>query len=232
MAVYIGNSLTTAFGLFLTTRFLRNTGCSKVGSLVAILSIIFATQLTYYLWPKSATSHGTSFATVALFAWSATRYGISWQSGLTGGLAALMRWQNALIVCPISIALHVKQRGRIFDASDARKWAAFLATALLALSPQILVWWSLYGSPFVVPQGGSYVDFSDLPLVRILFSPRHGLLLWHPILIAGLGGLALGYQGDRHWITAIVLRLTINSRPDNAIRILTHQELTTGDKGG
>ncbi len=30
---------------------------------------------------------------------------------------------------------------------------------------------------------------------------------------------------------SFVLRLTIDSRPDYAIRILTHQELTTGDKG-
>ena len=202
-SVYIGNGLLTALGLLLTVRFLRILECSREGSLLAVISVIFASQLSYYLWPLSATSHGTSFTTVSLFAWSAVRYGIGWKSGLCGGLAALVRWQNVLIVAPITIALHIAERGRRLDVTDARKWVPFLGAAFLSLSPQLMVWWSLYGSPFVVPQGPGFVDFTDLPLLRILLSPRHGLFLWHPILVAGAVGLAIRYRSHRHWIAGI-----------------------------
>lgn len=202
-AVYIGNGLITALGLLVTARFLRSLRCSKEGSLVAIGSLLFATQLSYYLWPLSSTSHGSSFATVALFAWSTTRHGIGWKSGLCGGLTALIRWQNILLVAPISIALHLADRKRAFDSTDVRRWGSFLGAALLSLSPQLIVWWSLYGSPFVVPQGSGYVDFSDLPLLKILLSPRHGLFLWHPVLILGAMGLALSYRQHRAWIAGI-----------------------------
>ncbi len=53
---------------------------------------------------------------------------------------------------------------------------------------------------------------------------------WHEN--AGLADIDVGRGHNGVVGRAKLLRLTIDSRPDYAIRILTHQELTTGDKGG
>lgn len=202
-AVYVGNSIVTAVGLLFTARFLQNLRQSTRATLVAVGAVIFATQLTYYLWSISATSHGTSFAAVALFAWSVSRYGVTWKSGLCGGLAAIVRWQNILIVAPVAVALHIRDRGYRFERKDLNRWVSFLLASGIALSPQIIVWLALYGTPFLVPQGEGFVDLTRLPLVRILTSIQHGLFTWHPVLLFGVVGITILYRGHPGWATAI-----------------------------
>ena len=207
-AVYLGNALISASGILFTLRFLRLKGCSKASTLLSVTALMMATQLSYYLWPKSATSHGASFATVALFAWTLVRGGISWKSGLIAGLATLIRWQNILIVAPLAVAEHIAGHGWRLETRDLKRWMIFLGLAIPCLIPQLAVWWVLYGSPIIVPQGQGFLDFSDLALAGVLFSARHGLLLWHPILIVGLIGFIFSYRKQCYWVVAAALAVT------------------------
>jgi hypothetical protein len=59
----------------------------------------------------------------------------------------------------------------------------------LVVSPQLLYWKLLYGSFLLVPQGGGYVDLGSPRIEEVLFSSRHGLLSWAPVLWLALAGL-------------------------------------------
>jgi hypothetical protein len=59
----------------------------------------------------------------------------------------------------------------------------------LVFSPQLLYWKLLYGGFLLVPQGGGYVDLGSPRIEEVLFSSRHGLLSWAPVLWLALAGL-------------------------------------------
>jgi len=64
-------------------------------------------------------------------------------------------------------------------------------SAIVVFSPQMLVWWTLYGNPFLVPQGEDFMHWGSPALASVLFSSWHGLLTWTPVAGAALIGLVL-----------------------------------------
>jgi hypothetical protein len=212
-AVYWGNVLYVLLGLLLTIRLLKTFGLSPSTCLAGTLSILLLTQLTYYILPKSATSHGISFASVAAFALAIRTEGLTWKSGLLGGITVLVRWQNILFIPILAAADHVSRNGRI-DIEQIKRSVPFAIAAAVAILPQMIIWQLIYDRPFLVPQLEGYVDLTRLPTLQVLFSLQHGLITWHPWwLLAGLGMLLLA---ERHfaWTVAVgvcfVLQLYIN----------------------
>jgi hypothetical protein len=65
------------------------------------------------------------------------------------------------------------------------------AAAVAVFSPQMLVWWTLYGDPFLVPQGNDFMHWGSPALLLVLFSYWHGLVTWTPVAGAALVGLVL-----------------------------------------
>jgi hypothetical protein len=104
--------------------------------------------------------------------------------GLAAGSVMLVRWQNVLFL-PVGWA--------ILGSTQARpKWsqaAIFSATAIALFLPQMIFWKIIYGRFFLVPQGTSYMAWHSPQLEAVLFSSRHGLLSWSPVLWLGLIGL-------------------------------------------
>jgi hypothetical protein len=105
-------------------------------------------------------------------------------AGAVSGLVALVRWQNAVFV-PAALALALSKRER--PTANEALW--FAVSGILVFSPQILYWKLLYGSFLLVPQGGGYVDLASPRIEQVLFSSRHGLLSWTPVLWISLAGL-------------------------------------------
>lgn len=68
---------------------------------------------------------------------------------------------------------------------------ACAASAAIVFSPQMLVWWTLYGNPFLVPQGEDFMHWGSPAFGQVLFSTLHGLLTWTPVVAAALVGLVL-----------------------------------------
>lgn len=195
--IYVGNVIYVIIGLLITARILRSFGISPVDTLIATLSVLLATQLTYYIYPKSLTSHGLSFATSAAFVLSLRIDGVTWRSGLLGGLMTVVRWQNATLLGFLAIASHLS-RGKRFHWDDILPCWPYALAAIIAFLPQSLVWLDLYHTPFLIPQDEGYVDPSRLPVLEVLFSLRHGLVLWHPWWLAAAIGLIF-LKGDRQW---------------------------------
>ncbi len=180
-AVYWGNVAYVFLGLLLTIRFLRTFDLDQKTVTVSILATLLLTQLTYYFLPMSATSHGVSFTTVALFLLSVRKTGVNWKSGLLGGLAVLVRWQNLILLPLIVLADHFDRNGRRITRDHFKKYLIFTAVVVLVFLPQSLAWYEIYGSPALIPQSTGYLDPTRLPVLEVLFSLRHGLFTWHPI---------------------------------------------------
>jgi len=215
--VYWGNALYVLVGLLILVRLLRSFDLSANSALIATLCTLLATQLTYYIFPLSATSHGASFASTAAFLLSARRTGLSWQTGLLGGLSALLRWQNILILSVVALVIHLTDQKRL-TLDRLRSYLPFAICAVLAMLPQMAVWQTLYGQPFTVPQLEGYVDPLRFPTLKILFSLRHGLITWHPLWLLAGAGIFLLRKRHRPWAIAIGVLFCLQLYTNGTVR--------------
>src|SRR6185295_10365432 len=76
-------------------------------------------------------------------------------------------------------------------ARSARHGALLAAATLLGALPQMLVWHAIFGVWVLLapPQGTDFVRLTRPFVLETLFSSRHGLFSWTPLLLAG----ALGF---------------------------------------
>ncbi|MBW1787225.1 MAG: hypothetical protein JRK53_11505 [Deltaproteobacteria bacterium] len=217
--VYIGNSLYGVAGLCLTALILRMY-VSRMAALLACLGVLFVSQMTYYFWSFTATSHNVSFFSTALYLYLFLKYGPTRWTAVAAALMVLARWQNAIFLIPVVFHFirYFPKRGDlegIDRKSYLKKYAVSVGMLCLAILPQPLVWWVLYGAPFLIPQGPGFVDLTQLHVVSALFSLRHGLFTWHPLLLIGLAGLLLLWKRDRllclSLLAVIVLQTLLNA---------------------
>lgn len=109
--------------------------------------------------------------------------------GVLTGAAALMRWQDAVLLAIVGIDLVVRVR-RGAAIRDVLAWGAVgTAAAVVVFLPQMAVWQTLYGRALGIPQGSGFMRWTRPALVSVLFSTWHGLLTWTPIVAAALAGM-------------------------------------------
>jgi hypothetical protein len=168
----------------------------------ATLTLWLSSSALYYSLVSPTYSHAASMLAVSAFwwVWIATldrqtigRYAVV---GALAGVAALMRWQDAvlLLIPAIEAAWRVRTGGA---TGSAVRIAAAVAAAAAAFAPQMAVWNVLYGSPFVIPQGSGFMRWTSPALWPVLFSDNHGLLSWTPVIGLSLAGLALLVRRNR-----------------------------------
>jgi hypothetical protein len=158
----------------------------------ATLMIWLASSAIYYSVISPTYSHAASMCAVSAFwcVWIRTRerqtlgrYAIV---GALAGVAALMRWQDAvLLVVPAVEA--VWRRGAGLAAAPI---AVATAAAVLAATPQLFVWQRLYGHAFTIPQGSAFMRWTEPALWSVLFSDNHGLLTWTPVIAFAIVGFS------------------------------------------
>ncbi len=175
----------------LARRFERGVAWLAVGALWG------ASPLLYYVFVAPAMSHGLTFGLAAALIWACERARRApgtpvWLGlGALFGLLVAVRWQAAvcgLLVAPVVLGGLRRGTARLRDACGA----ALLA--LLAFSPQMLVWRALYGRLLTMPQGSGFVDWSAPHALDTLFSADRGLFTWTPLLLLGLIGLLVGLR--------------------------------------
>ena len=191
-AVSLASVLYGWMGLVLVYR----SGSPRFGrgaALLASLGLGFGTFLYWYIAFAPTMAHAPAFAAAALFVWLWLREeptGIrrAVLLGAACGLAALMRPPNVLLaLLPLSDVLPRLRRRQAWPGLLAQAGAFGVAVALV-FAPQMVVWWRLYGSPLTIPQGEAFLG--NVPAIAgVLFSPRHGLLSWSPLLYLGALGL-------------------------------------------
>lgn len=171
----------------------------RAPALLATASLAFGTFLYWYLAFAPTMAHAPAFMSCTLVVWHLVRAPgehvpasrrlrhAAWL-GLACGLAALVRWPNALVAL-LPLAVHAPRLlRRAAWPALMREAAVFTLCALLAFVPQLVVWRLLYGSFITIPQGASFLAGAPA-IAGVLFSPRHGLFSWSPLLYLGLLGL-------------------------------------------
>jgi hypothetical protein len=145
---------------------------------------LFAVSLFIYWWWRTRTRR-------TLRDW------LIW--GLCGGLMALVRWQDALIMLLPAFELVAGwwRDGR--SGSWGRATGAWFLRGLLlmvgavvAFTPQMIAWQSLYGSPITAPQGAGFFYWTRPEVWNVLFGLKRGLFTWTPLVfLAALGLIPL-----------------------------------------
>jgi hypothetical protein len=161
----------------------------------ATIAVWLSSSALYYSMVSPAYSHAASmFAVGALwFVWvralgrpDLSRYAAL---GALAGFAALVRWQDAvLLAIPCFEALWYHRRGAIVRIAVAA------AAAALAFTPQMIVWWVLYGAPLTVPQGPGFMRWTEPALGAVLFSDNHGLFTWTPLIALAVMGFVFVWR--------------------------------------
>jgi hypothetical protein len=185
----------------------------------ATLAVWLGSSTLYYSLISPTYSHAPSMLTAALFffAWGSTlgrrtvgRYVLV---GALGGLTALVRWQDVIFLAAPAIeagswvfapAAMGPSAGADDGASLGRRalragsrLAACLATAVVVFLPQMFAWRAIYGTPFLVPQGGGFMRWVSPALLEVLFSDRHGLISWTPLVALAVIGLVPLVRANR-----------------------------------
>ncbi len=90
---------------------------------------------------------------------------------------------------------------------------------IITLIPQFIVWRILYGQFLVYPYSGEGFNFFSPKMLETLFSSRHGLISWTPIILLSLIGLYYFTQTHRRvgylFVICFILQWYINSSWDN-----------------
>lgn len=180
--------LLTLFSIVLMYRLL-NRYFSASSSLLATLSLAFATNLYFYGALDPVNSHALSFFAVTVYLSLLLSRPINWLAiGISLGLIGLIRTQDiiyALLIIPLLPRRSDRGLGGLAGIMPG------VLSFSIVFGLQLLVWQMLYGSFTMSPylSGGEYFDVTNTHFLEVLFAPGYGLFLYTPILILGSIGL-------------------------------------------
>jgi len=215
-AVCLASLFYGVLGLLLVYGVLRD----LVGRFVAAVSVVlllYATFLYWYLAVEPAMSHAVSFFASALLlaAFWPRRAELGWGGaallGWLVGLAACVRWQNAVLLLLPAATLLSQLRRR--PALTVVKGSLTLAAFGLGVLPQLLAWKAIFGQYLLLdpPHGRDFLRLDHPFLLQTFFSSRHGLFYWTPLLWAGyLGYASLLWRRPRAALALLLPLLTMS----------------------
>jgi hypothetical protein len=213
-AVCIGSLCYVLLGLLLLSPVLRELAGGAAAAWTLVL-LLYATFLWWYAVYEPVMSHAGSFFLAALalrvfhdggFALSPAR---AMALGAIVGVAATVRWQNALLLLLPAAALAPALRRD--PRAALGRGALVIACFLLGALPQMLAWKAIFGSYLLAdpPHGRDFLRLDHPYLLNTLFSSRHGLLFWTPLLWGGFLGYVLLFRRDRRTAVALAVPLAL-----------------------
>jgi hypothetical protein len=200
-------------GLAICYRLATAIGLSTRGALIGVVGAIFATPLAYYMLTDPSYSHTFSVFCVSafLYMWWSGPPRTCWRwfgLGLLGGLMAMTRFQDGLLVAIVLI--------------DFRRlrWPAlaFLPGMLVGFAPQLAVDQMQFGNWLPQRFPGQALDPSNGHYFDVLFSSQEGLFVWTPLALLAVAGFV--FIKDRRitiaCVTAFLIEVVVTgSAPDS-----------------
>jgi hypothetical protein len=176
-------------------------------ALLATVGIWLATPLHFYMEVNPAMSHAASAfaASCLLVTWWRARgsaRAAPWLLvGCCGGVLALVRVQDAVLIALPLLDLLVRERRRAL-----RPAALLLVGPVVAGLLQALFWLVLYGPGFVeiVLRQGRVARITP-QVLDLLFAARHGLFVWTPLYIPAVLGWLLLMRRERLFASLVML---------------------------
>jgi 4-amino-4-deoxy-L-arabinose transferase-like glycosyltransferase len=215
-AAALGSLAYGVLGLLLVYGILRAT-FPRATAFWAVVLLEYATFLYWYMSREAVMSHAVSFCAAALVLavwWPARRELTLVRTialGLLIGLAAIVRWQNGVLLLLPAATLAAQLRGRVRDTIVAG--VLTLAGFIVGVSPQLFAWKAIFGAYVLAdpPHGRDFLRLGHPYLLETFFSSRHGLLYWTPLLWAGYLGFAGVWRRDRWTALALLGPLAVMS---------------------
>jgi hypothetical protein len=226
-----------AAGLFLLCGALRRWTFAAAAFWATLLCWI-GSPLRFYLSVLPGFAHGAEFfaAVLVLRAYLSLRARPDVRNavgaGAACGLLFLVRSQDGLLLSLPVLDL----AGRAVRGPDRRgptkaalvTIAAFAVTAL----PQVLVWQVLFGVPVLIPHkvlhGAQFMHLDRPELLGTLFSPRGGLFVNYPAMLAAVAGLVILTFRDGRYVAAILPALLVGWYVNSTIFDWYHVRRFTG----
>jgi hypothetical protein len=169
----------------------------------AVLTTWFGTQAVFYMYVTPPMSHATSIFTTSLFlfCWFRVRESDATRDwlllGALGGLAAMVRWQDALfLLIPL------------LDRNKFKFKIVVMIGAVLVFLPQFFVWKILNGelNPYSTGNLKGKFFWYGKYFIPVLFSTYHGLLIWTPVIALCAFGFYYLIKRDRlFWLPVLVV---------------------------
>lgn len=198
----LSGTAAAALGVWLSYRTCRLLFTDRT-AIWTCLTLWLASSAVYYSVISPTYSHAASLLASSAFWYAFVRSRSSTALpryatlGALAGLAALMRWQDAVLLAVVAVDLVWRWRRGLPAAQVAGAAAVCVGTAAIVFTPQMAVWQVLYGQPLALPQGGGFMRWTDPAIVSVLFSTRRGLLTWTPIVAVALAGFVPLFKRDR-----------------------------------
>jgi hypothetical protein len=188
--------------------------------LIAMIGLVFGTDLFHYATYDSVFSHVYSFFLFSAFLFIIQRLyseACTWHFLLGGTLAGLIiitRPTNGLWLLfglLYGVGTFQELQGRFsFWKSHAAKivLSALLCAGVISL--QLLYWKIITGQMLIFSYRGEYFNFARPEVFNVLFSVRKGLFFWSPILLMVIPGLFHIRKRAREFLLPIILFLPLN----------------------
>lgn len=212
--ISIGSCIYGLIGVYLLFLLLEKFW-NRTTAYLSILIILCASPLFFYAYLHPSMSHANAFFLSSAVWFTAIMYNKNFTLklafiGSMTGLLAITRFQDILFVMPIPFLLFIRAKNTKEEIIDIVFGYLFYAVLFfISLMPQLLVWKNLYGSYFSGP--APYLQYPEFKLyypihfLQVLFSSRHGLLYWHPLLAFGIMGLFLKEDRNKPIKTALLI---------------------------
>jgi uncharacterized membrane protein YoaK (UPF0700 family) len=203
--IVLARNAVTLLGLLWIGRALRRIGIPEGIAAAATALTFFGGPLIFY--SLVGMTHAPAFALAALLLLVLVRQretgslALAFAAGAIVGGAVMVRYGSIALAAPALVGIAMgaarpDRPGLKSRATDGRPWTgtsrrvlAFGAGLMLPLLPLPFWWEWLFGS-WRPPYGGTWVISAASPW-NVLFSPVHGLFLFHPALLLAAAGLAV-----------------------------------------
>jgi len=210
-----------ATGLFLLLDTLRRWGAALPRPLWSAAAVFWAvvicwigSPLRFYLSVLPCLAHGAEFfaAVLVLRAYVALRdrpdpVRAAW-AGAACGLVFLVRSQDGILLALPGTALALAWLRGPDRRRPALAFAALAGAFVLVALPQMAVWQAMFGRPVLIPHkvlhGEEFMHLAEPQLAGTLLSPRGGLFVTHPMMLAAFAGLAVLAFRDARYVLAVL----------------------------
>lgn len=201
-------------GLFYLLRILKMYYTKKV-VFITSLSLIFGTNVLYYLTNGAGMAHPTDFALIAAFLY----FTIKWYQnqtlkyafaiGLVGGLITLIRPINILVfiiffLCNVNSIKELTEKIK-FLLHNYLHVILIIICGILIYLPQLIYWKWVSGNFFINSYVGEQFYFNNPHIIDGLFSFRKGWLIYTPIMGFSLIGFYYLRKNNKPFFTALLL---------------------------
>ncbi len=214
LVVGASNILLVIAGLYLLIKMLATVYPKKIVSL-AIILIVFATNLLYYSSIDPINSHPPSFFLSSLFVylWYTSRENRSFSRwiilGIIVGFLATVRTQDlALLSLPLLETILLLRRKALSLTSAFLSVISYVSGFVIGFLPQLTILYIVFGSIMSrYLASNDAFSFVQTHFLDLMIDPKIGILYYSPIILVAIVGLYLRRKKDTIMASVMLLGL-------------------------